>query len=196
MFPLAKMGVLHKNGTKIFTAKRKGNLYRINLSELSNQNLTCLVSINGNHWVWHEKHGHVSLRLIPKLQRHDLVRGLPRMSYKDDLLCEACQKGKQIKTSFLSKNFVSTSRTLELLHVDLFGPTGTTSVSGKRYGLVVVDDYSRWTWVMFLTHKNESFEVFFKFCKRVQNEKEVCITLILLFMKQNLYKTHFKNDPL
>jgi len=110
--------IQHKNGTQLFTANRKGNLYKINLSELSNQNITCLLSIKGNHWVWHKKLGHASLRLISKLQRHDFVRGLPTMSYKDDLLCEACQMGKQIKTSFSRKNFVSTSRPLELLHID------------------------------------------------------------------------------
>ena len=74
MFPLAKMGVLSntKNMNQLFPAKRQGNLYKINLSELSNQNITCLLSIKGNHWVWHKKLGHASLRLISKLQRHDL----------------------------------------------------------------------------------------------------------------------------
>ena len=85
--------VQDKNRTQLFTTKRKGNLYKINLSELSNQNVTCVLSIKENHWIWHKKLRHVSLRLISKLQRHDLVRSLPRMSYKDDLLCEAC-KGK------------------------------------------------------------------------------------------------------
>jgi len=135
--------VQNKNGTQLFIAKRKGNLYKINLSELSNQIVTCLLSIKGNHWVWHKKLGHASLRLISKLQRHDIVRGLPRMSYKDDLLCEACQEGKQIKTSFSIKNYISTSRPLELLHIDLFDLTRTTFVSGKRYGMVVMDDFSR-----------------------------------------------------
>ena len=86
--------VQHKNGTQLFTAKRKGNIYKINLSELSNQNVTCPLSVKGNHWVWYKKLGHASLMLISKLQRHDLVRGLPTLSYKDDLLCEACLKGK------------------------------------------------------------------------------------------------------
>ncbi|RDX82209.1 hypothetical protein CR513_37016, partial [Mucuna pruriens] len=57
-------------------------------------------------------------------------------------------KGKQVKESFEYKNIVSTSRPLELLHIDLFGPTRTTSVSGKRYGLVIVYDYNRWTWIL------------------------------------------------
>jgi len=61
--------------------------------------------------------------------------------------------GNKLKLLFSSKNIVSTSRPLELLHLDMFGPTGNASIGGKRYGLVVVDDYSRWTWVMFLAHK-------------------------------------------
>ena len=117
----------------------------INLNELSNQNVTCLLSIKGNHWVWHKKLGHDSLKLISKLQKQDLIRGLPRLSYNDDLLCEECHKGKYIKTSFSSKKIVSTSRPLELLDIDLFGPTRTIFVNGKKYGLVVMDNYSRWT---------------------------------------------------
>ena len=61
------------------------------------------------------------------------------MSYKDDLLCDACQKRKQVKHSLFSKNIVSISRSLELLHIDLFGSTRTTSITGKRYGLIIVD---------------------------------------------------------
>ena len=108
------------------------------------------------------------------------------MSYKDDLLCEACQKGKQIKNSFYNKNILCTSRPLQLLHLDLFDPTRTASPSGKW---VIVDDYFRWTWVMFLNHKDESFDIFFKFCKRVQNEKEVCITSI-----RSDHGEEFEND--
>ena len=103
------------------------------------------------------------------------------MSYKDDLLCEACQKGKQIKNSFSSKNIVSTSRPLELW----------TRHSGKRYRLVIVVNYSRWTWVMFLAHKDKSCSVFFKFCKRVQNEKGVCITSTRSDHGENLRMKNF-----
>ena len=64
-----------------------------------------------------------------------------------------------LKTLFSSKNIVSTSGPLQL-HLDLFDPTITVSISGKRYGLAIVDDYSRWTWVMF-HHKDKSFDIFF-----------------------------------
>ena len=73
------------------------------------------------------------------------------------------------------KNVVSTSRPLELLHIDLFGPVKTASISGKKYGLVIVDDYSRWTWVKFLRHKDESHSMFSTFCNQVQNEKDLRI---------------------
>ena len=158
-----------EDGSPLFSTKRKGNLYQIRLGELSSQKMSCLLSIKENHQLWNRKLGHASWRLISKLQKNNLVRGLPSMSYKYDLLFEACQKGKQIKKSFTSKNEVSTFRPLQLLHLDLFGPTRTVSTNGKRYGLVTMDDYSRWTQAMFLNHKDESFDVFFKFYKRVQN---------------------------
>ena len=137
-----------------------------------------MLFVKENHWLWHNKLGHACFRLISKLQKHNLVRELPSMSYKDNLLCEAFQKGKQIKNFFSSKNIVSSSTPLELLHLDMFGLTRTTSICGKKYGLIIVDDYSRWTWVIFLSQQEESFSVFFKFCKRVQNKKRVCITSI------------------
>ncbi|RDX86351.1 hypothetical protein CR513_32324, partial [Mucuna pruriens] len=130
----------------------------------------CIVKNQNDQWAWHKKLGHANLRLISKLKKHNLVRGLPSLVYKTDILCDVCQKEKQVKGSFKSKNIVSTSRALELLHIDLFVTTRTASMSGKHYGLVVVDDYSKWTWVMFLNHKDESFKVFSIFYKRVQNE--------------------------
>ncbi|RDY09773.1 hypothetical protein CR513_05813, partial [Mucuna pruriens] len=135
--------------------ERINHLYKIDMINLTKQNITCLVSINNDQRTWHKKLGHASLRLISKLKKHNLVRELPKLVYKTDMLCDACKKGKQIRGSFESKNIVSTSKPLELLHIDLFGSTKTISISGKHYELVVVDDYSRWTWVLFLAHKDE-----------------------------------------
>ncbi|RDX93115.1 hypothetical protein CR513_24654, partial [Mucuna pruriens] len=139
------------------------NLHKINLTDLINQSVTCLVSINNDQWTWHKKLGHASLRLISKLKKHNLVRGLPSLVYKVDILCDACQKEKQVKGSFESKNIVSTSRPLE-----------TTSMSEQCYGLIVVDNYSRSTWVMFLNHKSDhggefENENFLKFCEEHDN---------------------------
>lgn len=69
------------------------------------------------------------------------MRGLPKVSFKDTIFC----------------NIVSTERPHALLHIDLFGPTMTTSMSDKCYRVVVVDDFSRWTWVIFLVYKDKAF---------------------------------------
>ncbi|RDX78829.1 hypothetical protein CR513_40832, partial [Mucuna pruriens] len=87
----------------------------------------------------------INLKHISKLHKMGLVKGLPEISSKTHLLCEACQKGKQVKTSFKVKNVVSTSRPLELLHVNLFGPMRMLSLGVKKYGFVIVDDYSIYT---------------------------------------------------
>src|SRR3954471_17180393 len=130
------------------------------------------MSVFEEQWVWHKRLGHASLRKISQINKLNLVRGLPNLKYKSYALYEACHKGKFSKPTFKSKNVVSTSRPLELLYIDLFGPVKTASVRGKKYGLVIVDDYSRWTWVKFLKHKDETHSVFFDFCIQIQSEKE------------------------
>ena len=77
--------------------------------------------------------------LISQLNEDELVRGFPKINFQKDEVCEACQVGKQIKNSFINKNLISTSRPLELLHMDLFG------LGEKSYGYVIVDDFSRYT---------------------------------------------------
>ena len=136
------------------------------------------MSVNEEQWVWHRHLGHVSMRRNSQLNKLGLVRGLPNLKYSSDVLCEACQKGKFSKTSFKVKNVVSTARPLELLHIDLFGPVKTASISGKKYGLVIVDDYSRWTWVKFLKHKDESHSVFSTFCSQVKIEMDCKIVRV------------------
>ena len=75
------------------------------------------------------------------------------------------KKANKPKPLLKPKNVMSTSRSLQLLHMDLFGPTRTLSVGGKCYGFVVVDDFSRSTWVLFLAHKDEAFHAFEKLSK-------------------------------
>src|SRR5215469_9632940 len=134
--------------------------------------------INDASWLWHHRLAHASMDLLSKIIKKDLVIGLPKLNFEKNRICDACQLGKQTRASFKSKKVVSTSRALELLHLDLFGPTRTSSLGGKRYGFVIIDDYSRFTWVLFLAHKNETFSAFVKFHKKVTNEKNVQIISI------------------
>lgn len=95
------------------------------------------------------KLGHASISLTQKLVILDLVMGLPKLDFIKDHICDACQMGKQTRSSFISKKFVSTSKPLQLPNMDLFGPTITASMGGKRYCFVIVADDSHFTWVMF-----------------------------------------------
>ena len=103
--------------------------------------------------------------LISKLSRKYLVRGLPKLKYENNQVCKACQLGKQVSSSFKSKNAIASSRPLEILRMDLFGSSRTMSLGGKAYGLVIMDDYSRFTWVLFLSHKNDTLPIFSRLYK-------------------------------
>ena len=95
------------------------------------------------------------------------------------MLCVKHAKKVNLQNPLLNKkNVISTSRPLELLHIDLFGPVKATSNNGMKYGLVIVDDYSKWTWVKLLRHKDESHYVCFTFCNQVQNKKDFRIVKV------------------
>ncbi|GJT64781.1 retrovirus-related pol polyprotein from transposon TNT 1-94 [Tanacetum coccineum] len=98
-----------------------------------------------------------------------LIRNLPKLKF-DQHFCDACKIGKQAHASHKAKNVVSTTRCLELLHMDLFGPSAVRSYGGNRYTLVIVDDYSRYTWTRFLKDKTEAFDQFEIFSKKIQNQ--------------------------
>ena len=156
---------------------RSNNIFMITLDDLS-MKVQCLMVNNNDAWLWHKRIAHIHMEHLNKLVKHDLVIGLPKMKFIKDKLCSACQKGKQTKSTFKPKNVVSTTRPLQLLHMDLFGPSRTRSFGGNIYALVIVDDFSRFTWTLFLVHKNEAFKAFKRYAKQVQNEKSSKITSI------------------
>jgi len=86
-------------------------------------------------WIWHKRADHISMETISKISKLDLVRGLPKINFEKDKICEACVKGKQVKSSFPPKDFISIKRPLELLHIDLFGPISIESLGGKKIWL-------------------------------------------------------------
>ncbi|GJX55560.1 retrovirus-related pol polyprotein from transposon TNT 1-94 [Tanacetum coccineum] len=107
--------------------------------------------------------------LVAQASSEELVRNLPKLKF-DQHFCDACKIGKQAHASHKAKNIVSTTRCLELLHMDLFGPSAVRSYGGNRYTLVIVDDYSRYTWTRFLKDKTEAFDQFEIFSKKIQNQ--------------------------
>ena len=116
--------VQNRNTNKIsFIGRRIDNIYVTNLDNISSTSIKCLASLNDESSLWHRRLGHVNMRLISNLSKKDLVIGLPRINFEKDHLCDACQKGEQVKSSFKPLNIVSTSKPLELIHMDLFDPT-------------------------------------------------------------------------
>nr|GEW48027.1 putative ribonuclease H-like domain-containing protein [Tanacetum cinerariifolium] len=105
---------------------------------------------------------------LNKLAKDDLSRGIPRLKFQKDLLCSTCAFGKSKKSSHQPRADDTNQEILYLLHMDLCGPMRVASISGKRYILVIVDDYSRFTWVRFLRSKDEAPEAVIKCIKNIQ----------------------------
>ncbi|GJV32397.1 retrovirus-related pol polyprotein from transposon TNT 1-94 [Tanacetum coccineum] len=130
-----------KDGRVIGRGIRKKGLYVMKLGNKPKDQI-CLATIDENSTLWHRRLGHANMRLIQSLASKELVRNLPKLKF-DQHFCDACKMGKQAHASHKAKNIVSTTRCLELLHMDLFGPSAVRSYGGNRYTLVIVDDYSR-----------------------------------------------------
>ena len=158
----------------VLTGVRKGNVYVIDLDSIDSQTDLCLVTknVSENSWLWHKRLSHLNFKYLSRLSKFNLVKGLPKVSDHHIEKCRACQLGKQHKSSFKSKSHPSTSRCLQLLHIDLFGPISTASIGGNKYTLVVVDDYSRYTWVEMMPSKDETYEVLTKLLRLLQTQKE------------------------
>ncbi|KAK1684106.1 hypothetical protein QYE76_044954 [Lolium multiflorum] len=123
-------------------------------------------------WLWHRRLGHVNMRNLKQLLKGEHIVGLTGISFEKDRVCSACVAGKQLKKKHPIKSIVTTSRPLELLHLDLFGPSHYDTLGGSKYGLVIVDDYSRYSWVFLLKSKDETHREFITFAKKAQRTYE------------------------
>ncbi|GJS83418.1 putative ribonuclease H-like domain-containing protein [Tanacetum coccineum] len=124
---------------------RKDNMYSVDLKNVVPQGgLTCLFAkaTPDESNLWHRRLGHVNFKTMNKLVRGNLVRGLPSKLFEINQTCVACQKGKQHRASCKTKTVSSISQPLQMLHMDLFGPTFVKSLMKKMYCLVVTDDFS------------------------------------------------------
>ncbi|GJY39009.1 putative ribonuclease H-like domain-containing protein [Tanacetum coccineum] len=152
---------------------RHDNMYSFDLKNVvPSGGLTCLfakATIDESN-LWHRRLGHINFKTMNKLVRGNLVRGLPSKLFENDHSCVACQKGKQHKASCKTKLVSSISQPLQMLHMDLFGPTFVRSINHKIYCLVVTDDYSRFSWVFFLATKDETSGILKTFITGIENQ--------------------------
>jgi transposase InsO family protein len=110
------------------------------------------------------------MKNLQKLLKAEHILGLTNVHFEKDRICSACQAGKQVGVHHPHKNIMTTERPLELLHMDLFGSIAYISIGESKYCLVIVDDYSRLTWVFFLLEKSQTQETLKSFLRRTQNE--------------------------
>ncbi|GJY51974.1 retrovirus-related pol polyprotein from transposon TNT 1-94 [Tanacetum coccineum] len=130
--------------------------------------ITSNPEIKTKSWLWHRTLSHLKFGAINDLSKQGLVRRLPKLKYLNDHLCSACSLGKSKKYTHKPKSEDSNQEKLYLLHMDLYGPIRIESINEKKYILVIVDAYYRFTWVKFLRSKDETLEFVIKFLKMIQ----------------------------
>ncbi|GJU68983.1 retrovirus-related pol polyprotein from transposon TNT 1-94 [Tanacetum coccineum] len=119
------------------------------LQNMKRPYLICLLSkaSKTKSRLWHRRLSHLNFGAINHLTRHGLIRGLLKLKFEKDHLCSSCAMGKSKKEPNKPKSKDINQEKLYLLHMDLCGPMRVTSVNGKKYILVIVDDYSQFTWI-------------------------------------------------
>ncbi|GKA19816.1 retrovirus-related pol polyprotein from transposon TNT 1-94, partial [Tanacetum coccineum] len=157
-------------GVDLLTRSRGSNLYTLSMENLLLSSPICLLSkaSKTKSWLWHQRLSHLNFDYITSLVKQGLVRGLPKLKYQKDHLCSACALGKSKKHSHKSKAEDSIQEKLYLLHINLCGSMRIQSINGKKYILVIVDDYSRFTLVKFLRSNDEVPKFVIKFLKMIQ----------------------------
>nr|GEV57396.1 copia protein [Tanacetum cinerariifolium] len=140
--------VQNKDVVDLLTGDHSSNLYTIALNEVSSNSSTCLIAKASylQSWLWHQCLSQLNFATINNLVKNNLVQVLPKMKFEKDHLCSACEQGKIHQKHHKSETAFASNKPLYLLHMDLCGPMCVQNINRKRYVLVVVDDYSRYTW--------------------------------------------------
>nr|GEW72253.1 retrovirus-related Pol polyprotein from transposon TNT 1-94 [Tanacetum cinerariifolium] len=127
---------------------------------MASASLICLMAhaSSTKSWLWHQCLSHLNFDTINDLAKNNLVSRLLKFKYHKEHLCPSCEQGKRKRASHPPKPVPNSRQRLHLLHMDLCGPMRIASINEKRYVLVIVDDYSRHTWVQFLRSKDEAPE--------------------------------------
>src|ERR1041385_1659847 len=144
-------------------------------------------------WLWHQRLGHAGMRNLHNLVKKNHVIGLREVKFDKDRLCSACEARKITKKHHSAKSMMTTNRPFELLHMDLFGPQNYASLGGNKYGLVIVDDFSRYMWVFFLDDKSKVVEILKSFAKRAQTEYELSLKHIRSDNGTEVKNTHIED---
>ncbi|GJX92825.1 retrovirus-related pol polyprotein from transposon TNT 1-94 [Tanacetum coccineum] len=167
-------------GNDLLTGNRGSDLYTISLQETTSSTPICFMAKASptQAWLWHRRLSHLNFDYITLLSKKEVVNGLPKLKYVKDQLCSSCEMSKAKRSSFKTKAVPSSKGRLNLLHMDLCGPMRVASINGKKYILVIVDDYSRYTWTLFLRSKDETPEVLKDFLRMIQRNLQAQVITV------------------
>nr|GEU98466.1 hypothetical protein [Tanacetum cinerariifolium] len=120
---------------------------------------------------------HENLHVLLEIFK-DVVIGLPKLKFIKDQLCSSCELSKAKRSSFKSKAVPSLKGRINLLHIDLCGPMRVASINGKKYIMVIVDDYSRYTCTLFLHSNDERLKVLNEFLIKIQRNLQAPVITV------------------
>jgi len=169
-FSEKECNIFDNNGKWLMGGERtSANCYGIPGLSSDSQIICNKVTIDESE-LWHQRLGHLNFTDMLNIASKEVVKDLPKMKDTGKGVCGPCQIGKQTRAAHKKTSGILTSRNLELLHMDLMGPTRTSSLGGRKYILVIVDDYSRYTWALLLREKPDAFEASQHLFKKIQIE--------------------------
>ncbi|GJX23331.1 retrovirus-related pol polyprotein from transposon TNT 1-94, partial [Tanacetum coccineum] len=160
--------IFNSNKEIVMIAPRVRDVYVLDMTSSAQESCFFAKASENLNWLWHKRLAHLNFKTINKL-----ANGLPSLVYSKDKPCSSCEKGKHHRASFKTKQTSSIKKCLHLLHMDLFGPVTPRSINHEKYTLVIVDEYSRYTWVYFLKKKSQAPETIMSFIKRVENQNDI-----------------------
>nr|GEW31949.1 retrovirus-related Pol polyprotein from transposon TNT 1-94 [Tanacetum cinerariifolium] len=142
--------VRNLEGVDLLSGNGTTNLYTINLHDIASASPICLMAraSSTKSWLWHQRLSHLNFDTINDLAKHVLVSGLQKFKYHKEHLCPSCEQEKSKRASHPPKSVPNSRQRLHLLHMDLCSPMRIASINGKRYVLVIMDDYSHYTWTL------------------------------------------------
>ncbi|KAJ9566365.1 hypothetical protein OSB04_002331 [Centaurea solstitialis] len=171
-----------EEGKELLVGSRRTNLYTIRLQHKLQCSSSCLITRSSlrQSVLWHKRLSHLNFRYIDKIVKHQLEE-----------MCPGCEKGKMKRASHPPKPEQGSKSPLSLLHMDLCGPMKFQSLAGRKYILVIVDDFSRYTWTKFLKTKDETSSLIINFVKAVQVQLKLPVQTV-----RTDNGTEFKNTVL
>ncbi|GJX72793.1 retrovirus-related pol polyprotein from transposon TNT 1-94 [Tanacetum coccineum] len=171
LFTKTQGTIFNEKGKVVHIAPRRRDVYVIDMSSYntdSNAFFYAKASPSIN-WLWHKRLSHLNFKTINNLLKYNLASGLPSLTFSKDKNCSTCDKGKHHRATFKTKRSFFINKCLHILYIDMFGLVKPQTISHNKYTLVIVDEYSRYTWVFCLKKKSDAADCIMSFIRQMEN---------------------------